>query len=683
MSIEVRALKIAGFVAGGLVALLIVVLLAVWLFVDPNDYKGRIAQAVKDSTGRDLSLPGDIKLSVFPWVALELGPASLGNPPGFANEPFAKIQHAVLRVKLLPLLHKRLQIGRIDVTAPDLRLERNADGKGNWEGFAEKNPSAPAKGGGGETLQELAGLNITDGRLAYQDRILEHINAAVGRVSGRSPVPVKVSMDLINGRASLPIHIAGQFDITADFATKQYRLAGLQANGSAAQSSTAPIHWDIVAPDMRLDLARQTVAIPDVRIGLAAARLKASISGSKIVDGPTLNGSFQLAPLALRDFMTQLGMSPPVTRDSRALSKLSASGNYSYGDNALHADRLDMRLDDSTLRGRAAITNLDTVALSFDLALDRIDFDRYRAPASTANAPPAAKDKAVDSITTPLKSLNASGAMAIGAARFSGINFTHVSVGVLAKDGVIHIAPAKAQLYGGQYSANVTLDAHTSQSTLIIDQTMSSIDVAQLLNDFAKTRRLSGRGNVNSHLTAQGNTGESIIRTLSGHIDVNLANGAVEGIDLWYEINRAQSLLKQQAPPAGSSTGHTPFDTFKASAQLIDGIATTKDLNIASQLLHITGEGSTNLTSQAIDYEVKATVLKSMSPTVKSANSPTLVEIPVKISGTVSRPTARPDLEGMAKARVQQELDKHKDELQKKVEEQLQNLFKPHSKPGR
>lgn len=110
-----RNFKILGFILGGLIALVALVLIAVTMFVNPNDYKGRIAREVKASTGRDLTLQGDIKLSVFPWIALKLGPLSLGNPEGFGSEPFLSLQHAALRVKLLPLLRKELQVGMIEI----------------------------------------------------------------------------------------------------------------------------------------------------------------------------------------------------------------------------------------------------------------------------------------------------------------------------------------------------------------------------------------------------------------------------------------------------------------------------------------------------------------------------------------------------------------------------------------
>ena len=106
-----RALKIAAWVVGGLVALIGVALLLVVLFVDPNDYRDDIERLVEQKTGRELTLSGDLKLSVFPWIALEAGPASLGDAPGFGDEPFVSIQEARVGVRLLPLLRGKIEVG--------------------------------------------------------------------------------------------------------------------------------------------------------------------------------------------------------------------------------------------------------------------------------------------------------------------------------------------------------------------------------------------------------------------------------------------------------------------------------------------------------------------------------------------------------------------------------------------
>src|SRR5216683_1686464 len=193
-----RTAKILSIVVGAVIAVIAVALLSVRLFVDPNDYKPRIASAVKNATGRELKLEGAIKLSVFPWIALELGPASLGNPPGFSEEPFVSFQHASVRVKLLPLLSKRLEVGRVEVDGLDLKLLKNPQGKGNWEGFGSSKEvvpaEAPSKSGGG-ALAGIEGIKITNARASYENLTVENLNLETGAFADKHAVPVTLHVD--------------------------------------------------------------------------------------------------------------------------------------------------------------------------------------------------------------------------------------------------------------------------------------------------------------------------------------------------------------------------------------------------------------------------------------------------------------------------------------------------------
>ncbi len=130
-----RTVKIGALVLGGLLAVVLLALLAVWLLVNPNDYKPQIAAAVKRATGRELVLEGNLALSVFPWIALELGPASLGNPSGFPAQPFVSFKHASVRVKLLPLLAKRLEIGQGGARRPGPEAPQERFGQGQLGGL--------------------------------------------------------------------------------------------------------------------------------------------------------------------------------------------------------------------------------------------------------------------------------------------------------------------------------------------------------------------------------------------------------------------------------------------------------------------------------------------------------------------------------------------------------------------
>ncbi len=654
--------KIFGWVAGAVLALLAAALLAVWLFVSPNDYKGRIIKQARTSTGRELNLQGDIKLAVFPWIALELGPASLGNPPGFGAEPFVSVQRIALRVRLLPLLRGELQVGRIEIDGMDLRLAKNAAGKGNWEDSGQQTEPAPAAAkGDSRSFKELAGVLIKNSRIRYDTVTLTDLNLEVGRVAMQTPVPIKAGFTLDRGAASAALSVKAALDVTLNPEARRYGLAALTLSGDlTSKGDSRSVPWRFSAPDIDLDLAAQTLKAPAFTAQFAAAQLSGSLSGEKIVDALALQGSFKLEPLVLREFLARMGIDPPKTRDEKALTRLTASAEFRYASNAARLSNLDLQLDDSKFTGQAAMANLDTKALTFDLKLDRIDLDRYLAP---ENAAPKPDEKPFELPVARIKTLNANGTLQIGSARVAGVSLTNVRMTVQSKDGVVHLSPAKASLYGGQYSGDVTYDAHGAIPAVRLDQQMTGIDVAQFLKSTVKSERLSGRANLTTRLSGQGRTSDVLLKSLRGRVEATVTDGAVEGIDLWNEISRAQALLKKQALPPSSGANRTKFDTLKMSADVADGVATTKDLNIASQNLRVTGEGSSDFIKRTMDYRVLAKILKAPPAADGSDLSAlALAEIPVTVSGNMKDPKVRPDLAGIVRGKLQQLLgDKLRD----------------------
>jgi AsmA protein len=226
--------------------------------------------------------------------------------------------------------------------------------------------------------------------------------------------------------------------------------------------------------------------------------------------------------------------------------------------------------------------------------------------------------------------------------------------------------PIKASLYGGEYSGDITYDAHEAVPSVKLDQQVTTVNIEPLLKDSINSERLSGRGNVGTMLAGAGANSDVLTKNLNGRVNANLTNGAVNGINLWYEISRAQALLKQQPAPSGGDDRRTKFDTFKMSADIVGGVATTKDLVITSQYLRVTGTGSSNLVTKAIDHHIVATILKAPPSAQGSELSQlTLADIPVEISGTMNDPKVRPDLQGILKSKLKQKLqDTVKSKLQ-------------------
>ncbi|MDX8403861.1 MAG: AsmA family protein [Mariprofundaceae bacterium] len=116
----------------GLLALLMIVLVITPFFIDLNSYKSQITEAVEDATGRALQI-GAIDASLFPWVGMRLDDVRLANRSGFSDHDFLKVESLDVQVALLPLLSKKIEIKQFELNAPELFLERNAAGEGNWE----------------------------------------------------------------------------------------------------------------------------------------------------------------------------------------------------------------------------------------------------------------------------------------------------------------------------------------------------------------------------------------------------------------------------------------------------------------------------------------------------------------------------------------------------------------------
>jgi AsmA protein len=659
--VHMRTVKILAGLVGGIIVLIAVGLLAVWLLVNPNDYKARIATAVKESTGRELLLQGDIKLSVFPWVALQLGPASLGNPPGFGAEPFLAFNRAAVRVRLLPLLAKRLEFDRIELDGLDLRLRKNAQGTGNWENFGRTKAATEESGQSqtGAPLLQLAGISVTNGRVSYPGIVVEKFTLESGAFGGHGVTPINLAFDANRGVAGENVTLNAKFELGADSAMKQWRLEAVNLSGLLSRPGSGddrPAHWEMSAPAVELDLTGQTVAVPAFAVSYSSARLTGKLQATKILDDLAITGSVTLTPLVLRELAPRLGIALPRTRDPRAFAQLSASSDFAYGASGLRLEQMQAQLDDTHLKGSVALAG-EPRAVKFELTVDQIDVDRYlsadhgpatpAAKAAAESAGSAAKPEDSAQAAAASKMPDADGTLSVGALHFSPLDFSNVRLTLGSKAGVVHLYPSLAQIDGGSYSGNITLDHRGATPLLSIDEHLSGVDMARLLAGTSYKGRLSGHGNVNVKATARGAALDSVMQSLNGHFDANLANGALEGIDLAYELSLAEALVKREAQPARSNPPRTKFDAVKMSAEITNGVAKTSDLTISSPVLRVTGQGSANLVSKAIDFQMLASV---KSP------SATLADIPLKITGTYVDPTVRPDVEGLAKGQLKQKL---------------------------
>ena len=186
--------------------LLVGAAVTLWLLFDPNDYRGYLSDQVKAQTGRDFFIEDDLELTFFPWLGVQMGGIRLSNAAGYGEEDFARIRQATVRVRLLPLLRRRVEIGTIVLDGLELSLARNAENRGNWEDlFTGTEPSPEATTGPTPTFRELdiAGIDIRDGLIFWRENIddvryvLSELSLELGAIAPGRPVQATIGFQLV------------------------------------------------------------------------------------------------------------------------------------------------------------------------------------------------------------------------------------------------------------------------------------------------------------------------------------------------------------------------------------------------------------------------------------------------------------------------------------------------------
>lgn len=673
-------------VLGLIVAAFVALVIALPLLIDPNDYKDEIVKVVKDKTGRDLVIDGKIGLSFFPWLGVEMNRLRLSNAPGFGNEPFAQIDRAGVRVKLLPLLRKQVEVDRVVLDKLDVNLAVDAQGKTNWadltapKGAPEATPT-PAPSGGPPPIAALSvnGLDVNQGRLRYRDAqagsesVFDNIDIKTGALADGRETDVTIGFDLLNKPT------------TASTQGKQQQ--------AAAQPLRARVDIDTKA---QFDMAKETLALRELTLKLADLKLKANLTGANLFSAPAFSGHIELTPFNARDVLAKLGTQLQ-TQDPNALRKASLRTDLKADGNGLVLDKFHAQVDESTLTGNFSMADFAKPAYRFDLALDRIDLDRYLAPTPAADAKgtPAPKqtqaapakeapakesapaagsaNPAAPAVALPLetlRALNADGRVRIGELKAFAIRSSAVAIQLKAKDGLLRLGPTQAKLYGGSYNGAIAYDARSNTPTLTMDENLKGIQVGGFLKDAYNFEKFVGVGNVTLKVTGRGLTAEDIKATLNGNGSFAIDNGVLKGIDIRKMGGQIEDAVKTRRVEALADLAPTPadetkFSALRATVKVQNGVAQNDDLDLQGAGLKVSGKGSASLPAATVDY-------------VANVNG-----FPIKISGPFANLKYRPDWNAILKAqtgaRVEQEKEKLRErgaEAEQKARDKLDQKLK-------
>ena len=682
-----KILKLLGIVAGAGLALIVLVMIGLVLFFDPNDYKTEISAAVEQATGRQLTLEGDLELDVFPRLRITIGAAELANAAGFADEPFASIEGAGLAVGLLPLLSRRIEIDEARLEGLVLNLARDGQGRSNWQdmgGAGAPEPASPTgEDSSGDAALELNvdAVVISQAEINWSDEVagsqwqLGDFNLDAAGFGPGTAFPLSMDFSLTGDEVS--VAVTASMEATLGLADDRYRLEDLEieivGEGPAWPGGQGEV--DLSFGAFEADLQAETLSLEDLALEMLGLTVTGTLTGRQLFGDLSLAGEVEFEefdPQALLEiFDVELE-----TADAGVLRRASITAELAYDANRTMLEAVELVLDDSRLSGQLGLVG-DSVR--FDLSVDSIDIDRYLPPASDAATEEAGSLDEVDLPLEALRTLSAAGQMTIGAARFAGLTLSDVEFSFAADDGLVSMEPS-ASLYDGTYDGELTIRVTGDTASLSIEQRLTGIDAMPLGQDLMDGELVSGTVNARLNLTAMGSNLGEIRRQLDGDVTFALTDGAWEGVDMWYELRRARALFDQAPTPARDGPARTPFSEVSASGVLEDGVLTNRDLSADLEFMTVTGSGTVNFVTDAMDFDLVAQfvdgpILQSDPAMVDLAGD----ELPLKVSGSPSSPSVLPDFGAMVRAEVEEaieeRLDEERESLQERLEDRLRGLF--------
>ena len=730
-----KALKIAAFVLGGIAALLAALAAFLLATFDANKWKGEIAQLVQEKKGRSLKIEGDLSLSLFPSVGLQLGKATLSEHQ--SEQTFASVDSARVSVRLLPLLSKQAVVDTVELGGVKARLVRFKDGRLNIDDLLAKDDKEPparfdiagVRLAGGELSwrdekagQELtlSGLDLTTGRLANAATDKFDLSAKLAGSKPRLAAALKAGgeyrYDLDKksfGGARLDVRLAGdvgdlkalELALTAaalqlaggnELAVEQLLLTAKGKEGGDAFEARLEAPKLSLAADkasgaainaaIRLSGAQRAV---DAKIALSGFEGKSqSLQAGKLAldldarQGETtvkgklasaLSANLEKQTVELPAFSGELDVANP-QMPMKSLRLPLAGGLRADIDGQTAAVHASTQFDESKISAKVNVSRFAPLVLHFDLDLDRLNVDKYLPPKAAAGE--KTPEQPLD--FSALKGLNASGTVKIGQLQVSNVKASNVRLEVKAANGKLEVAPLTANLYDGSLAGALSINANNNQVAL--KQNLANVNINPLMKDALDKDVLEGRGNVALDVATTGTTVTAMKKGLGGAASLNLKDGAIKGINLakTFRETKAVFTTRKDAVQQAKQTEKTDFSELSATFRIAKGVARNDDLSMKSPFIRLGGAGDIDIGEDRMDYLARASVVNTTGGQGgKELDHLKGLTVPVRVSGPFDKLAYNIEFGGLvaeaAKARVE---EKVKEKVQEKSKDVLKGLFR-------
>lgn len=334
---------LVGIVAA-LVVIVVAALVAVPYLVDTPRVQALIASNASQALGRPVKFRS-MSISIVPLPAVALHGLEIAEDPQFGTQPFLRLETGKVRLKLLPLLTGRVELGDITLSKPVITVIQAADGRMNISTLGTgsrapegKTPERAPRGGGGGAAAALASrVTIDDGTVTY----VSH-----GKGGATSQYRIEdLDLTLTGG--------GPQLGFKTDFKVTPGNLAVKVSDGQVALNSAktlteAPLRGLVTIDGKDIGDLVKNVMGPTPAFGGA---LKGKLALSGTVGAPAVAGDIEVD----KPSVTQTAPACPDPK-RRTLTLGTLKLNAGYRDQVLSARPLTTSLGAGSIAGQLSLS---------------------------------------------------------------------------------------------------------------------------------------------------------------------------------------------------------------------------------------------------------------------------------------------------------------------------------------
>jgi uncharacterized protein involved in outer membrane biogenesis len=606
-----RWLKVTLVAVAGVCVAAIVGIVVLAYTIDLGKYAKLATDEVKAMTGRELRIRGKLDIKLFPRLALVAEDVSFANAPWGSRPDMARAKRLEGSVALLPLLRKQVEITRLVLVEPDVLLETDAKGVGNWVFKPAAGKTGTGDESGGAEV-DLHGAAIDRGQLAWRDGAKkETLRLAIQRLRlDRKTLGDELNIDLAAAFRDQPFTLKGSMGLIRRLLARDSSWPADLAFATAGATINVTGSIDFSAKLPRLD-------------GELKAEVKDAAGLAKLSGGP-------------------LALPVPLTLTARAKA---SRDEYLV-------EPMRATFGKSTIEGRIAVKTggvrpVATASVKSSLVDLAALAPRGGKPGAGGKG---GSGRVFSDAPFPLEMLRTfDGAADAAIERLvlpSGIPLEKILVKAALKDGRLDVQPVQALLGGGTVAGRATLDAARSRAArLALNIEGKGISGEKLAAAMGHAGSISG-GNIDLALNLAG-PGDSVARFMggaNGEIRANVGAARTSGAALDFGGD-VLTKVADLANPSRRTEKYTEIKCAVVRLPVHDGVATAqRTIAVETARVDLVAAGTINLRSEALDLALRSNVKEGLG-----IGAASLAEL-VRVTGTLANPTVGIDTLGSARA---------------------------------